>query len=56
MSNEWVISALKMAYKRQKPEEGVIHHSDQDIQYASYEYQKLLKKDKSGLVLVTGFI
>jgi len=44
MTKELVISALKMAYKRQKPGKGVIHHSDQDVQYASNEYQKLLKK------------
>ncbi|MGN7300765.1 IS3 family transposase, partial [Ferdinandcohnia sp. SAFN-114] len=44
MPKELVISALKMAYKRQKPGKGVIHHSDRGVQYASYEYQNLLKK------------
>ncbi|MEK5390257.1 MULTISPECIES: IS3 family transposase [Heyndrickxia] len=44
MTKELVISALKMAYKRQKPGKGVIHHSDRGVQYASSEYQKLLKK------------
>jgi transposase InsO family protein len=33
-----------MAYKRQKPEKGVIHHSDRGVQYASSEYQRLLKQ------------
>jgi putative transposase len=46
MTKELVISALKMAYKRQKPGKGVIHHSDRGVQYASTEYQKLLKKYK----------
>jgi transposase InsO family protein len=44
MTKELVIAALKMAYKRQKPGKGVIHHSDRGVQYASSEYQKLLKK------------
>jgi putative transposase len=44
MTKELVISALKMAYKRQKPGKGIIHHSDRGVQYASCEYQKLLKK------------
>ncbi len=44
MTKELVISAFKMAYKRQKPGKGVIHHSDRGVQYASYEYQKLLKE------------
>ncbi|WHY86804.1 IS3 family transposase [Neobacillus novalis] len=46
MTKELVISALKMAYKRQRPEVGVIHHSDRGVQYASHEYQKLLKQYK----------
>ncbi|MGI6684442.1 MAG: IS3 family transposase [Bacillota bacterium] len=46
MTKELVISALKMAYKRQKPGEGVIHHSDRGVQYASSEYQKLLNQYK----------
>ncbi|MGF6947802.1 transposase InsO family protein [Neobacillus sp. B4I6] len=37
MTKELVISALKMAYKRQKPGKGVIHHSDRGVQYVSYE-------------------
>lgn len=44
MSKELVISALKMAYKRQKPGKGLVHHSDRGVQYASREYQNLLKK------------
>jgi transposase InsO family protein len=44
MTKELVIAALQMAYKRQKPEKGVIHHSDRGVQYASSEYQRLLKQ------------
>jgi putative transposase len=46
MTKELVITALKMAYKRQKPGKGLLHHSDRGVQYASTEYQKLLKKYK----------
>lgn len=44
MTKELVMEALKMAYHRQKPEKGVIHHSDRGVQYASNEYQNLLKQ------------
>ena len=44
MSKELVINALKMAYYRQKPGKGLIHHSDRGVQYASNDYQKLLKQ------------
>ncbi|WP_339164443.1 IS3 family transposase [Siminovitchia sp. FSL W7-1587] len=44
MSKEFVINALKMAYYRQKPGKGLIHHSDRGVQYASSDYQKLLKQ------------
>jgi len=46
MTKELVIAALKMAYKRQNPKKGLIHHSDRGVQYASNEYQKLLKQYK----------
>jgi putative transposase len=32
------LTALRMAIDRRKPSEGVIHHSDQGVQYASHEY------------------
>ena len=44
MSKEFVINALKMAYYRQKPGKGLIHHSDRGVQYASSDYQKPLKQ------------
>lgn len=46
MTKELVIKALQMAYERQKPGEGVIHHSDRGVQYASNEYRELLKQCK----------
>jgi len=44
MTKELVMAALKMAYKRQNPGKGVIHHSDRGVQYASTDYQQLLKE------------
>ncbi len=44
MTKELVIEALKMAYNRQKPAKGLVHHSDRGVQYASNEYQKLLNQ------------
>jgi putative transposase len=37
------IDALKMAIERRKPGSGIIHHSDQGVQYASMEYVTELK-------------
>ncbi|MCM3738285.1 IS3 family transposase [Bacillus cytotoxicus] len=44
ITKELVIRALKMAYNRQKPEKGLVHHSDRGVQYASNKYQKLLNQ------------
>lgn len=44
MTKELVILALKRAIGRQKPTEGLIHHSDRGSQYASHEYQKVLRE------------
>jgi len=38
-----VLEALRMAYWRRKPAQGLIHHSDQGSQYASHEYPQALK-------------
>jgi transposase InsO family protein len=43
MKTSLVLEALRMAYWRQKPAKGVIHHSDRGSQYASHEYQQQLK-------------
>jgi putative transposase len=44
LSQELTAAALKDAVSRQKPPEGLIHHSDRGRQYASYVYQDLLKR------------
>ncbi len=38
MTKELVIDALEQAYQQEKPDDGVIHHSDRGSQYASKEY------------------
>ena len=38
------LQALKMAIARRRPGPGVIHHSDQGVQYASSEYVEELKR------------
>lgn len=43
MTKELVLQALKQAYGRQHPEQGLIHHSDRGSQYASLDYQKQLQ-------------
>jgi putative transposase len=35
--------ALKMAVARRAPAEGLLHHSDRGVQYASEDYQRLLE-------------
>ncbi|RJX36598.1 IS3 family transposase [Paenibacillus pinisoli] len=42
MTKELVLDALDMAYKRQKPEPGLVHHSDRGSQYASTDYRERL--------------
>lgn len=44
MTKELVLQALKQAYGRQHPDQGLIHHSDRGSQYASLDYQKQLKQ------------
>lgn len=46
MTKELVCSAFKMAIVRRKPNPGLIHHSDRGSQYASCDYQELLKKNE----------
>ena len=42
MRTELPLAALTMAVQRQRPEPGLIHHSDRGSQYASHDYQKAL--------------
>ncbi len=44
MERELVMNALKMALQVRQPEKALLHHSDQGSQYASNDYQKLLRK------------
>lgn len=44
LTQELTTDALRQAVSRQKPSEGLIHHSDRGKQYASYEYQDLLER------------
>ncbi len=41
--------ALTMAVIRRQPGEGLLHHSDRGVQYASEEYQELLTGRKDDL-------
>jgi putative transposase len=38
------VAALRMAIDQRRPTEGLVHHSDRGVQYASTEYTDLLKK------------
>ncbi len=40
------LEALRMAIQDRKPPAGVIHHSDQGVQYAAHDYIDELKKNK----------
>lgn len=42
LTNELTLRALKMAFRKRQPHDGLIHHSDRGSQYTSDEYQKLL--------------
>ncbi len=44
MTKELVIRALQKAVHNQKPQPGVIHHSDRGSQYCSLDYRNLLEK------------
>lgn len=38
------LKALQMALRHRRPEPGLLHHSDQGIHYACYDYEHLLKQ------------
>jgi putative transposase len=40
---ELPLAALRMAIKEQRPDPGLIHHSDRGVQYASAEYRQTLQ-------------
>jgi transposase InsO family protein len=37
------VAALEMALERRRPAPGLVHHSDQGVQYVSYDYVALLE-------------
>ena len=43
INRQLLINALNMAIKNERLKSGLIHHSDQGVQYASNEFQALLK-------------
>ena len=43
LEDDLAIAALQMAFDRRKPQEGLTHHSDRGVQYASHDYTALLK-------------
>jgi len=43
LEDDLAIAALKMALRRRAPAEGLTHHSDRGVQYASNDYTDLLK-------------
>ena len=43
LEDDLAIAALKMALRRRSPSQGVTHHSDRGVQYASNDYTNLLK-------------
>jgi transposase InsO family protein len=44
LEDDLPIAALEMALRRSKPPEGLTHHSDRGVQYASNDYTALLKQ------------
>jgi putative transposase len=46
MRTEWPLAALTMAIQRQRPDAGLIHHSNRGSHYADKDYRKMLKDRK----------
>jgi transposase InsO family protein len=44
LEDDLAIAALQMALRRRKPAEGLTHHSDRGVQYASNDYTALLRE------------
>jgi len=47
LHTELVVAALTMAQRTRRPEQGILHHSDQGVQYASGEYRQALERLKA---------
>jgi putative transposase len=54
LRSELVIDALEMAIWRRKPAAGLIHHSDQGVQYTSLAFGKRL--EEAGIVPSMGSV
>lgn len=46
MTKQLVINAINMAIINERPPEGVIFHSDRGSQYASYDFQDMLRENR----------
>ena len=46
MTRQLVIDSLSMAIKSEHIKPGLVHHSDRGVQYASNEFQSLLKANE----------
>lgn len=44
VTRELAMDALKMAIRQRRPSKGLMHHSDRGVQYASGDYQNLLRR------------
>ena len=44
LHTELVVAALTMAQRTRRPGQGILHHSDQGVQYASSEYRQALER------------
>ena len=47
LESSLAVNALEMALLRRRPGEGLLHHSDRGVQYASNEYRELLEEQKA---------
>jgi putative transposase len=45
LAKELTTSALKSAIEHQRPNPGLLHHSDRGSQYTSFEYQSMLRRE-----------
>jgi len=44
LHTELVVATLEMAQQTRRPGQGILHHSDQGVQYASSEYRQALER------------
>ena len=44
LGHELALAALDMAIARERPEPGLVHHSDRGVQFAAHEYRRRLRR------------